>query len=225
VKPAEPMPTCSADGFVLAHTRVARAPLVPEVGLYLAEAVVPLWEATERRAGRHVPPPFWAFAWPGSQLLGRWVLDHPELVRGQRVLDFAAGCGLAGLCSSLSGAAHVLASDIDPLAAAAQQLNAQLNGLSLESVLEDLVGTLPAVDVVLAGDICYDRADAPRIVEWLHRLAAQDAQARLVLLADPTRAYAPTEHVQLLELRDVPTLQDLESAPTRQTRLLRVLPR
>jgi predicted nicotinamide N-methyase len=207
--------------FVRAHTRVGEAALVPEVRLHLADQVLPLWWAAEEQAGGQVAPPFWAFAWPGSQLLGRWVLDHPDLVRGTRVLDFASGCGLAALCCVLSGAAHVMGADIEPFAAVAQQLNAELNGLHIESVVEDLVGSSPDVDVVLAGDVCYDRLQAPRIAEWLHELA----RTRLVLLADPTRAYAPVEHVHLLELRDVPTLEDLESAPSRQTRLLRVLPR
>lgn len=207
--------------FVLGHTRVQPAPLVPEVQLHLADSVLPLWQAVERRARAHVAPPFWAFAWPGSQLLGRWVLDHPELVRGKRVLDFAAGCGLAGLCCARAGAAHVSASDIDPLAATAQQLNARLNHLEIDSVVDDLVGTSAEVDLVLAGDVCYDRLQSPRISTWLHDLARRSE----VLLADPTRTYAPTEYVHLLELRDVPTLQDLESTPFRQTRLLRVLPR
>jgi predicted nicotinamide N-methyase len=214
--------TAQAEDFVLRHTSVGRAPLVPEVRLHLAQAVLPLWEATEQWARSQLAPPFWAFAWPGSQLLGRWVLDQPEIVGGKRVLDFAAGCGLAALCCVLSGAARVIASDIDPFAAMAQRLNAELNALEIDSIVDDLVGSTPDVDVVLAGDVCYDRAQAAPITDWLHHLAGA---GKLVLLADPTRAYAPTEHVHLLQLRDVPTLQQLESATSRQTRLLRVLPR
>ena len=32
---------------------------------------------------RNLPPPFWAFAWAGGQALARFLLDHPESVRGQ----------------------------------------------------------------------------------------------------------------------------------------------
>ena len=206
--------------FLLAHTHPARAPLVPEIAVYLSQQVVPLWQATEQRSGSQQSPPFWAFAWPGSQVLARWVLDHPRLVRGKRVLDFAAGGGLAGLAAAHAGAAHVVACDLEPLAAVVQQLNARLNRLAIESVVADLVGTEPDADVVLAGDVCYDRLQSPRIAGWLRRLAP----TRTVLLADPGRAYAPTDKVCELALFVVPTLEDLESAPMRTTRLLRLLP-
>ncbi len=84
-----------ADALIREFTQVRAAPFVPEFRLYLAEQLVPLWEATEWRAAAPQPPPFWAFAWPGSQALARFLLSQPGLVRGKRVLDFGSGGGLA----------------------------------------------------------------------------------------------------------------------------------
>jgi predicted nicotinamide N-methyase len=130
----------AAEELIRAHTRVEAAGLVPEVRLYLAQLIVPLWQATEQLAGKASAPPFWAFAWPGSQALGRYVLDRPQLVQGRRVLDFGAGGGLAAIAAAMCGAARVVANDIDPLAAVAQRMNAELNDVTFERVGQDLVG-------------------------------------------------------------------------------------
>jgi predicted nicotinamide N-methyase len=130
----------AAEELIRAHTRVEAAGLVPEVRLYLAQLIVPLWQATEQLAGKASAPPFWAFAWPGSQALGRYVLDRPQLVQGRRVLDFGAGGGLAAIAGAMCGAARVVANDIDPLAAVAQRMNAELNDVTFERVGQDLVG-------------------------------------------------------------------------------------
>jgi predicted nicotinamide N-methyase len=74
-----------------------------------------------------LPPPYWAFAWPGGQTFARLLLDRPELARGRIVLDFAAGCGIAAIAAAKSGAARVVASEIDAFAVAALGLNAALN--------------------------------------------------------------------------------------------------
>ncbi len=118
--------------FILANTRPGCASLVPELRLHLADEVTPLWQATEAwLAEANVAPPYWAFAWPGGQALARLVLDEPARVRGRRVLDFAAGCGIAALACARAGAAAVEAAEIDPLAAAAIRLNAALNGAAV----------------------------------------------------------------------------------------------
>ena len=205
--------------LILEHTHIGHVPMVPELRLYLADRLVPLWEASEWRAASAQEPPFWAFAWPGSQVLARWVLDHPELVRSKRVLDFGAGGGLAALAAARAGAADVVASDVDAVAAVVQQMNAALNELEVRSSTTDLIGTAPDLDVVLAGDVCYDRAQSPRITTWLRTLAAQ---GKTVFLADPSRAYAPSGEVDLVATFEVPTLRELESANSRTTRLLRV---
>ena len=93
-----------ADALIREFTQVRAAPFVPEFRLYLAEQLVPLWEATEWRAAAPQPPPFWAFAWPGSQALARFLLGQPEFVQGRRVLDFGSGGGLAAIAAATPAA-------------------------------------------------------------------------------------------------------------------------
>lgn len=220
--------------FIRSQTAVATAPLVPEVRLHLATEVTPLWQATEahmRVTG--LDPPFWAFAWPGSQALARHLLDHPALTRNRAVLDLAAGGGLAGLAAARAGAASVLCAEVDPLAATAIRLNAALNGLGarVAVTLDDL---LPAADdrstvrdaarlgewaVILAGDVCYERAMANRVIRYL---TAQAAAGALVLLADPGRAYVPKRSLTVETRLTVPTSLDLEDRETRETVVYRL---
>jgi predicted nicotinamide N-methyase len=192
---------------------------VPEFRLHLADQLVPLWEATEWRAAAPQPPPFWAFAWPGSQALARFLLGEPALVQGKRVLDFGSGGGLAAIAAAHLGAADVLACDLDPIALVAQRLNAELNGVSFASTAEDVVDGELDVDLVLAGDVCYERSASERILPWLRELAKAGA---LVLLADPGRSYAPTDGLDLLATYDVPTLAEIESVEHKRTRLWRL---
>jgi predicted nicotinamide N-methyase len=224
VEPNEPEAEFeSAEDLVRAFSRVQAVPLVPAFRLYQAELIVPVWRATERRAGQPQPPPYWAFVWPGSQALARYLGQSPGLVAGKRVLDFGAGGGLAAIAAARHGAAHVLASDLDPLAGVVQAMNARLNGVAIESACEDLLDTDPAgqaFDVCLVGDVCFERGTAERLTPWLRRLAQAGS---LVLLADPGRAYAPTDGFELLATYDVPTLDELESVPSKRTRVLRQL--
>ena len=208
--------------FVHANTTVAVAPLVPEIRLHLATEVTPLWEATEDALARSgLEPPFWAFAWPGGQALARFVLDRPETVRGKRVLDIAAGCGLAAIAAAQAGAAHVTANEIDGFAAAALALNATLNRAGIETTRTDLLaGDGPPCEVVLAGDVCYERPLSARIVPWLRARAAEGA---LVLLGDPGRAYLPPSGLIALARYDVPTSLELEDRTMRETVVWRVL--
>jgi predicted nicotinamide N-methyase len=212
----------SAEEVVRAYTRVQTAPFVPQFRLHLAELIVPLWQATERRAGWPQPPPYWAFVWPGSQALAHYLLQSPSLVEGKRVLDFGAGGGLAAIAAAHCGAAHVLASDLDPLAAVVQAMNGQLNDVTFDSVSTDLLDTEPAahdVEVCLVGDVCFERETAERLTPWLRQLGQTGT---LVLLADPGRQYPPADGFDLLATYDVPTLPELESVTSKRTRLLRL---
>ncbi|HZB91597.1 MAG TPA: 50S ribosomal protein L11 methyltransferase, partial [Stellaceae bacterium] len=182
--------SAEAARFIRANTAIAAPPLVPEIRLHLATEITPLWLATEAELGRaQLPPPYWAFAWAGGQALARYVLDHPTLVYGRKVLDFGAGSGLLALAAAKSGAAQATAAEIDGFAAAAIALNSALNRLEVAVLGEDVIGRLPSPwQVVLVGDMCYERPLAERLTLWLRRLA--DAGA-LVLLGDPGRAYLP----------------------------------
>ncbi len=202
--------------FIRTNTEPLAPPLVPELRLHLASEVTPLWQASEAFLARTgLPPPYWAFAWPGGQALARHLLDHRELARGRSVLDFAAGSAIAGIAAVQAGAARVLASDIDPAACAAMRLNAALYDAAIEIACTDLTGIEQrAADLILAGDVCYERAMAERTVGWLTRQAAQGAT---VLIADPGRAYRPLTGLGELARYRVPTSRDLEDSEERET--------
>ena len=209
------------EGFIRAHTAIARSPLVPEIALYLATEITPIWQATEAWLEREgIAPPYWAFAWPGSQALARMILDDPALVAGRRVLDFAAGGGLAAIAAMLAGAASADAAEIDPLALAACRLNGALAGVVIGTDPGDVLAAPARWEVILAGDVCYEAPMAARVMAWLRAAAAGGA---LVLLADPGRAYAPTEGLAELAHFTVPVTRELEDRDLREVAICRVM--
>jgi predicted nicotinamide N-methyase len=212
----------SPEDFVRAHTTVGRAPMVPEIALYLATEITPIWQATEDwLKERNIEPPFWAFAWPGGVATARLLLDEPARVAGKRVLDFAAGCGIAAVAAAMAGAAAVEAAEIDPLALAAVRINAALNGVTVAAPAGDIVGAACRWDVILAGDVCYEAPMTAHILPWLRRMAADGAD---VLLADPGRAYLPAEGLQPLVRHAVATTRELEDRTQRDVTIHRLLP-
>lgn len=199
------------EAFIRAHTRLLPVPHAPAITLHVADEATALWQKTEDELGEiGLPPPFWAFAWAGGQALARYVLDHPEVVAGARVLDFASGSGLVAIAAAMAGARSVEAADIDAFAHAAIALNAAANGVGrITPRLEDLVGRDEGWDVVLAGDICYERDLAARVVNWLAGLAGRGAR---VLVGDPERAYLPKDRLERLATYRVPVTRALEDA-------------
>lgn len=226
--------------FIRANTELAAPPLVPEIDLHLASEVVPLWHKTEEELqseGR--PPPYWAFAWAGGQALARYVLDHRETVAARSVLDFGTGSGLVAIAAAMSGARLVVAADIDGFAAAAIGLNCWANGVScmvrrqnadgpatgrrgekIEIVTEDIIGRRCGWDVILAGDMCYERPLAERLLAWLNCCARDGAD---VLLGDPGRAYFPAEVTKRLATYAVRTPRELEDRDVRETSVYRLI--
>ncbi|HKB96512.1 MAG TPA: methyltransferase [Rhizomicrobium sp.] len=206
------------EDFIRINAALMAPPLVPEIKLYLATEVVPLWHATEEELARiGMPPPYWAFAWAGGQALARYVLDHPAMVHGKRVLDIGAGSGLVGLAAARAGAASVLAADIDAFACAAIRLNAAANGCDIAVTQEDMIGAPGAWDVILVGDLFYERPLAERLLAWLKLL---DTPA---LLGDPGRSYFPKAGVEKLASYHVQTTRDLEDREIRETGVYLVL--
>ena len=204
--------------FIRANTALARAALVPEIVLYLASEITPIWEATESwLAERNLDPPFWAFAWPGGQALARHVLDHPHTVAGRRVLDFAAGAGIAAIACARAGAG-VEAAEIDPLAAEAIALNAAANGVRLSALARDVVGQACRWDLILCGDVFYEAPMTRHVLPWL-RTMAREAE---VWIADPGRAYLPATGLTAFASYDVPTTLELEDRVVRTVRLFRL---
>ncbi len=206
-------------GFIRANTRLLPVPHAPEIALYIADDSTALWHQTEKQLGEiGLPPPFWAFAWAGGQALARYVLDRPATVAGLRVLDFAAGSGLAGIAAAKAGAARVEAVDIDAFALAAIGLNASANGVAIAATQEDLVGRDGGWDVVLAGDVCYERDMAEAVSDWLAGLAQRGA---IVLIGDPGRAYLPRGRLESLATFQIVTTRDLEDAEVKRTSVWR----
>jgi predicted nicotinamide N-methyase len=202
--------------FIRAHTRLQAPPHTPELRLHLADEITPIWRLTEEELGElGLPPPFWAFAWAGGQALARYLLDHPDVVGGARVLDFATGSGLAAIAAAKGGAAKVAAVDIDPFCEAAVGLNAEANAVEVAFSCADLLeGAPPAAEVILAADICYEGPLAGRVMAWL--AAARAAGAR-VLIGDPGRAYFPRSGLTRLADYGVPTTRELEDAEVKRT--------
>lgn len=220
--------------FIRDNTAPVSPSLVPEIRLHLATEVTPLWHATEKNlAQSKLPPPYWAFAWPGGQALARYVLDHKVAVRGKRVVDVGAGSGLAAIAAAMAGACQVTAMEIDPFAVTAVAMNAALNGVAVAVESRDLLAPSPRPSSplaaafcaddealsILVGDMCYERELAHQLMTWLHAAAARGAE---ILLGDPGRAYLPETGLDLVAKYDVPTSIDLDDRTHRDTAVYRL---
>ena len=215
---------CDAAGraaFIAENCRRLKVPLVPEISLLLAHEALPLWHKTEEELGEiGLPPPFWAFAWAGGQALARYLLDHRDSVADKRVVDLASGSGLVAIAAKLAGAVHVLAADIDPFACSATQLNARAMNVNLEVSGADLLDAPPPpVDVVVTGDIFYERPLAEKALPWL--LTARSQGAR-VLIGDPGRSYLPRDQLTRLMGYSVPVSRELEDTEIKNTTVWRL---
>ncbi len=204
--------------FILSRTAPAAVPLVPEIVLQQATEVTPLWRATAEELAPWDPAPFWAFPWAGGQALARYLLDRPGVARGLRVVDFASGSGLVAIAAARAGAASVVAWDTDPVCAAAIKLNAERNGARIEIHIGDTLDAEVDADLILAGDVFYERELAERSLRWFARCAARGSR---VLVGDPGRVYSPDD-LRVLAAFDVPTTPDLEGATVLRTRVLEV---
>lgn len=212
----DPHDEAAAQRFIAANTRALSPPLVPEIRLHLAEESLPIWQKTEEELGEmNVPPPYWAFAWAGGQALARYLLDNPAVVATKSVIDLGTGSGLTAIAAKRAGAAAVLAADIDALAVAAVRINAALNGVAVETTTEDLLAARPrSADVVLVGDLFYERELAARVTAYIERAVAEGAH---VLIGDPQRSYFPRGRFRLAAEYQVPVTRELEDAEIKRT--------
>jgi predicted nicotinamide N-methyase len=204
------------EAFIRANTVLQAVPHTPEIRLYVADEITPIWRMTEEALGElGLAPPFWAFAWAGGQAIARYLLDNPEEARGKAVLDFASGSGLCAIAAMKAGADRVLACDIDPFCRAAIALNAEANGVVVDSVIADLLDRPPpAVALILAGDICYEKPVAERALAWL---ALAHAGGARVLIGDPGRSYFPRQGLMRLADYQVKTTRELEDFEIKRT--------
>jgi predicted nicotinamide N-methyase len=209
--------------FIRAHTKLLPVALVPEIRLYLADAALPIWQATEQRLGEaNVAPPYWAFAWAGGQALARYLLDNAHLVTARRVLDVGAGAGIAAIAAMKAGAAHVLAADTDALALAAIELNGAANAVRVATTANDLLDAAPpGLDLVLVGDLFYERGLATRVLAFLEAARAAGAQ---ILVGDPRRNYFPADLFRKVAEYAVPVSRELEDAEIKHTAVWRFAP-
>lgn len=203
------------------YTVTARPWMCPEIEMRLITHECRLWSMREEEVhAMGWETPYWAFAWPGGQSLARHILDHPSLVAGRTVLDFGGGGAVEGIAALKAGAKRVIASDIDPVAAVAMEVNASLNGVSIEVTTDDLIGRDdPSWEVVLAGDMFYDSELSERVLAWLSSLARRGA---LVLLGDPGRGNVPEERVEPLEWYDAPFDTDVRGLHLRRALVAKV---
>lgn len=203
--------------FILDHTVLERPPHTPEIILHLATEITPIWTLTEEALAEiGLPPPFWAFAWAGGQALARYLMDNPHEVAGKRVIDFASGSGIVAVAAMKAGAAHVTAADIDIFCRAAIELNAGANAVPVSFTDRDLLDA-PApdwADVILAGDICYEKPLAARTMAWLRAARARGAH---VLIGDPGRTYFSDVGLVKLAEYQVETTRELEDFAVKKT--------
>lgn len=205
--------------FIETHTRLIPVPHAPEIRLHVADEATVLWQKTEDELGEiGLPPPFWAFAWAGGQALARYILDNPGLVAGKRVLDFASGSGLVAIAAAQAGAARVEACDIDAFAIHAMALNAAANGVTFETRQADLVGRDEGWDVIVAGDVSYERDMAARVTDWLAGLQARGAD---VMIGDPGRSYLARLRLEPVATYRIAVSRDLEDAEVKETSVWR----
>lgn len=203
--------------FIRANTRLLQPPHCPEITLHLADDAVALWELTEEQLGEiGLPPPFWAFAWAGGQALARYILDNPNTVRGKTVLDVASGCGLVAIAAMKAGAASVIAIDLDPFAAEAAAINALENGVVLTARVGDALAAPADEDVILVGDLFYDRDIATALLGWLKTARGG------VLIGDPGRTYLPKHELEKVAEYAVPVSRALEDAEIKRTGVWRL---
>ena len=208
----------NAPDFIAANTRLQAVPHAPEISLWLADEITPLWRLTEEELGEMgLPPPFWAFAWAGGQALARWLLDHPNQVAGKRVIDLATGSGLVAVAAMKAGAASVLAADIDPFCAAAVAANAKSNGVEIAFTDANLLDAPPPpVDLICAGDVFYEKPMAEAVLTWLKQAQANGTR---VIVGDPGRTYFPKSGLTLLAEYTVPTTRELEDQEVKRSRV------
>lgn len=186
--------------------------LVPEVQLHLATAgIEALWAADADR-----PPPYYAFPWAGGLALARYLLDHRAVVLGKQVLDLGTGSGLVAIAAMVAGAQSVLATDIDPRAIEAARRNAALNGVTIELAERDVLDERPNVDVIVMGDVSYERPLAERVRAFVARNPIP------IFIGDPGRAHFDDRGLERLARYEVGTAADLEGRTQRAAGVYRL---
>jgi predicted nicotinamide N-methyase len=214
--------------FVRSESRATAARLVPEIKLHLARASHKIFQSTRHFQASHPEaaafPPYWAFAWPGGQAMARYILDNPQLARGLRVADVGAGSGIASIAAAMAGAAHILAVDVDPLAAAAVAINAEENGVAtvIETTTEDCLAEQPQADLIVISDLVYEPELAVRVGGFVERALAAGVP---VIIGDRLSARRPARGFVEVARYDAPLTPPLDDEDAEQGRVWQARPR
>jgi predicted nicotinamide N-methyase len=140
--------------------------------------------APEVMAAAIAEPAYWAFCWGSGLATARWLLENPDIVHNQVVVDLGSGSGVVAVAASLAGAKTVFACDIDPMAQDATTANAQINTVEV-IVIESLTCLPIKADVLLMADVLYDRSNFVLIqTAKLHTTSMIIADSRIVNVED-----------------------------------------
>ena len=90
--------------------------------------------------------------------------------------------------------------------------------MTIETLAGDIVGRDDGWEIVLAGDISYERDMAARVTNWLEQLAARGAT---VLIGDPGRSYLAREKLEAVAEYRVPVTRELEDSEIKRTQVWR----
>jgi predicted nicotinamide N-methyase len=219
VGPPDP---AALEALLDAYAPLSPVSLCPEILAFSAQSLVVIWQAAEHVAGEVLPSPFWAFPWPAGIAIARTLLDDPALVRGRAVIDVGAGGGVSSFAAARVGAARVVACDIDPWALAVTRLGAERQELDVETLERDIIADaapLDAFDVVLCGDLGYDRSAAERERAAIERAVERGAVA---LIGDAGRTYFDSRGLELVATHTLDVVADLEGTEKKVARVYRL---
>lgn len=178
---------------------------VPEIALYLIDEGYPQYALDDDAIQRIMSQPlYWVFCWASGQVLARFLLDHPELVKGKRVVDFGAGSGVVAIAAAMAGAREVIACDLDPIALEACRINAEINDVQLVTH-QDFNSVRGDIDIIVVADVLYDRNNMPWVAYFSER-------ASTVLIADSRIKDFSVAPYRVIARADSDTVPDLDES-------------
>lgn len=140
--------------------------------------------------------------WPAAKWLASYLVDHPELVRGQRVLELGCGCGLVGIVAAVLGAASVVLTDLEPNLAIARR-NACENEVDVSFTVLDWREDASnnhhhlSCDVIVASDVVYKASLVAPLVSVIREIPHSS-----LLLANETRSRSQRQFGRVLQSCD-----------------------
>lgn len=197
---------CIQNMLIDAHITEQSLPQCPEIKLWLVDPL-PMKRpfSQEEILAIQAYPAYWAFCWASGQVLARYILENPEIVKNKRVMDFGAGSGVVAIAAIMAGAKQVIACDIDPDALLSCQENAKLNNVEFE-LHGDLFNFDQELDLLIAADVLYDKANLPLLDIFLEKSPE-------VLVADSRVKnfnFPPYQTIGQVDSFTVPDLDELD---------------